>query len=58
MPITICKGFEVINLGEYHDLYLKSDTLLLADAFEIFRKIYLEIYELGPAKFLSAPILA
>ena len=30
----ICKDFELKNLGEYHDLYLESDTLLLADGFE------------------------
>ena len=36
-------------------MYLQSDTLLLADAFENFRNICLEIYELDPAKFLSAP---
>ena len=50
-----CKDFEIKNLGEYHDLYIQSDTLLLANVFENFRNMCLEIYELGPAKFLSAP---
>ena len=54
----VCKDFEIKNLGEYHDLYLKSDTLLLADVFENFRKMGLRIYQLDPAKFLSAPWLA
>ena len=54
----VCKDFEIKNLGEYHDLYLKSDTLLLADVFESFRKMCLKIYQLDPAKFLSAPGLA
>ena len=40
----VCKDFEIKKLGEYHDLYLKSDTLVLADVFENFRKICLEIY--------------
>ena len=44
-------------MGGYHDLYLKSDTLL-ADVFENFRKMCLQIYELDPAKFLSAYKLA
>ena len=49
-------------LGEYsrkyHDLYVQSDTLLLADVFENFRNLCLEIYELDPDRFLTAPGLA
>ena len=54
----VCKDFEIKNLGEYHDLYVQSNTLLLADVFENFRNMCLKIYELDPAKFLSAPGLA
>ena len=54
----VCKNFEIKNLGGYHDLYLQSNTLLLADVFENCRNMCLEIYELDPAKFLSAPGLA
>ena len=50
----IFKDFEIKNLGGYHDLYLKSDTLLLFDVFENFRKMCLKIYRLDPVKFLSA----
>ena len=47
--------FEIKNLGEYHDLYVQSDdTLLLADIFENFRNMCLNIYELDPVYFVSA----
>ena len=46
------------NLGDYHDLHVQSDTLLLADVFEKFRNKCIEIYELDPTHFLSAPGLA
>ena len=54
----VCKDFEIKNLGEHHDLYLKRDTLLLAGVFEYLRKICSEIYEPDPAKSISAPRLA
>ena len=54
----VCKDFEIKNLGEYHDLYLKNDTLLLTDVFDNFRKMCLENYKLDPANFFSAPGLA
>ena len=54
----VCKEFEIKNLGEYHDLYVQSDTELLADIFENFQNKWLEIYEFNPAHFLAAPALA
>ena len=50
--------FKIKNLGEYHDLYVQSDTLLLSDVYENFRNMCLDIYELDPAYFVSAPGLA
>ena len=44
----VCKDFKIKNLGEYCDLYLKSDTLLFTDVFENFRKMCLKIYHLDP----------
>ena len=54
----VCKDFETKNLEQYHDLYVQSDALLLADEFENFRNMYLKINELDPAKFVLAPGLA
>ena len=50
----VFKNLNNENLGEYHDLHVQSDTLLLADVFENFRKTCLKVCELDPAQFLSA----
>ena len=51
----VCKDFEIKNLGEYHDLYVQSDILLLA---ENFGNMCLKICELVPGNILSAHGLA
>ena len=55
---NVFKRFKLKKLGEYHDLYAQSDTLLLADILENFRNMCIEVYELDPAHFLSLPGLA
>ena len=55
---NVFKKFDIKNLGEYHDLYVRSDTLLLADVFENFRNACMKNYELDPAHFVSLPGLA
>ena len=54
----VFKNLNNINQGDYHDLYVQNDTLLLADVFENFINKCIEIYELDPAHCLSAPGLA
>ena len=54
----VFKSLNTKHLGDYRDLYVQSDTLLLADLFENFRNMCIEVYELDPAHFLSAPGLA
>ena len=54
----VFKSFNNKNLGDYHDLYVQSDTLLLADVFENFRNMCIKVYKRDPAHFLSAPELA
>ena len=58
MQKKVFKNFNNKNIGDYHDLYIQSNTVLLADVFENFRNNCLETYELDPAHFLSAPGLA
>ena len=55
---NVFKVFKLENLGDYHDLYVQSDMLLLADVFNNFRDMCLKEYELDPAHFLSLPGLA
>ena len=55
---NVFKSFKLENLGDYHDLYVKSDTLLLADVFENFRNMYIKVYELDPPDFVLLPGLA
>ena len=55
---NVFKSFKLENLGDYHDLYVKSVTLLLTDVFENFRDMCLKEYELDPAHFASLPGLA
>ena len=50
--------FQIRDLGEYHDLYLRTDVLLLADVFESFRSTCLEYYSLDPCHYFSAPGLS
>ena len=52
---NVFNKFKLNNLGDYHDLYVQSDTLLLADVFENFRDMCLKEYELDLAHFLSLP---
>ena len=55
---NVWNEFGLSSMGEYHDLYLKSDILLLTDVFENFRKACLQYYELDPAHYFSTPGLS
>ena len=50
--------FGVKDLGEYYDLYLKMDVILLVNVFEAFRKVCLDNYRLDPAHVYTTPGLA
>ena len=52
------KTFNIKTMGEYHDLYLNSDVLLLADVFESFRKTCLQYYKLDPCHYFTSPGLS
>ena len=54
----VWNAFKFQNLGQYHDLYLKTDALLLADVFENFRETCLNYYRLDPCHYMTSPGLA
>ena len=54
----VWEAYECETLGDYHDLYLATDTLLLADVFGNFRKICLKHYGLDPAHYYTNPGLS
>ena len=57
-PKWNCKDFEIRDLGKYHDLYVQSNTLFLADPLENLRNVCLKICKLDAAKSLLPPGLA
>ena len=50
--------FNIKTMGEYHDLYLVSDVLLLTDVFENFRKTCMQYYKLDPCHYFTSPGLS
>ena len=54
----VWETFSIKTMGEYHDLYLKSDVLLLTDVFEGFRKTCLQYYKLDPCHYFTSPSLS
>ena len=50
--------FKMNTVGDYHDLYLKTDVLLLADAFEKVINTCLDYYQLDPCHYFSNPGLS
>ena len=56
--LEVWKTFNIRKMGDYHNLYLTSDILLLADVFENFRKTCLEYYKLDPCHYFTSPGLS
>ena len=56
--INVWKHFSCEDIGQYHDLYLKTDVLLLADVFENFRSLSLDVYALDPCHYFTLPGLS
>ena len=56
--LSVWNAFNMKTFGEYHDLYLKCDVLLLCDIFEKIIDTCLEYYKLDPCHYFSSPGLA
>ena len=56
--IKVWNTFKLRNMGEYHDLYLMADILLLADVFENFRKTCMQYYKLVQCHYFTSPGLS
>lgn len=56
--LRVWQTFDIRSLGEYHDFYVKSDVILLADVFENFRKLCKQFYDLDPAHLTTLPSLS
>ena len=54
----VWQSFNIQDLGQYSDLYLKTDVILLAEVFENFRNNCLAAYELDPAHYYTTPGLS
>ena len=54
----VWKAFKIKTMGEYHDLYLGSDVLLITDVFENFRKTCMQYYKLDPCHYFTSPGLS
>lgn len=55
---NVWNHFNCMNMGQYSDLYLKTDVLLLTDIFENFRKLCIDTYQLDPAHYYTLPGLS
>ena len=51
----VCKDLKIRNVKDYYDLYVESDTALLADVFEKIQNVCLKIYDVDPVCFLFVP---
>ena len=56
--LEVYNAFNCKNLGDYHDIYLRTDAFLLGDIFQKLREVCMQLYKLGPAHFYSAPNLS
>ena len=56
--LHIYNSFQCQCPDDYHDVYLKTDVFILADVFELFRKVCMKVYSLDPVHLFSAPHLS